>query len=909
MRFDQLARVLSAMALVGLISVAGTSCGGGGGNGGNGTSSGAVVLGISIPGVAGGNNFVRADGTSTLVPNVFLNGRLVITLGGNVDPSSLPPAGQAVAGPVEIISLTSNTPARGVFSVNPLNPAQVIFDAFPPTSTIPGQGCVAGFNGTETYRISVTAAGPAGAGNVLTVGGNPLSTGAAGTFSTINCDPLNPSPSFTDSNGVDPQVIAQSPAPGSNMNVGAIPGFPTSTIITIDVDESVDPSSVNASNLVLVNKTINTTMDVPVGGSVSLMQFGSVPGNPSIARIVYATSQPLPDGHTFEFVFLGVTDLAGKPLNAPTVGTAFSTIDENNNVPVAFVEDFSTTNNRGSLTQSIVWPGTVAGDPNSGRVSSIFPIAILGNGLDGVGSFPTSMTINADSQLTPGDPNAAPAVYNFTTLSLGNPGGAPVTLNFTSTTNVSPGAANFPVHFRSQTDINVRNSATLLFEGRKQTINGGPPNVGSVVSITGGWGGPGGGRGGEASPLNDPNIANLKGDPGEGAHVDANDTTKPGGMIGNTGDDSVSPPTGLFNSFYGGGGAGFSGLNLSPAPNFGPSGGGGGTASGFAGYGGMPPAGNTNITFTNSTNGESQNGSDGAGLGAPNGGVRGQVMAAMMSPLIAPVGGSGGGASGDRGNGGVVSTFRTGAAGGGGGGAVRLSAGGTVTFGFLSTISVKGGTGSDAMGPFVAGGAGGSGGSILAQTFGTLVLNASAAFDASGGPGGVDLTPINPVPVLNGDGGQGGDGLIQLEDGTANFVSTSLGFITVRGELFTQIFPLTGTITDMARSIPIDTGSNGTDYTAASATSMTGTNAMSTVDVQVFGIAEDPNTAGQPATTTMSVNGTILMVGPLPLSQFDQLDGFRFFIFEITTSYPSPPSVSATDVLPFVDDITINYSN
>ncbi len=914
MRFDHLARFMFTLALVAIVSVASTSCSGGGGNGG-GTSADAVVMGISISNLPNneGDNFVVENSVQNNVPsNVFLNARIVIRLGGSVDPSSLPPAGLAnVGSAIEIVSLTSNQAASGVFSLNPADPREVFFEAFPPTSVLPGQGCIAGFRPNETYRISVTSAGPGGSGNVLIVGGNPLQSGAAGTFQTVSCDPGNPSSAFDDTNGADPQVVGQNPPPGTNLLVAAYPGFPTSTVITLDIDESVDPSSVNPSNLVLVNTTINSFMSVPVGGSVSLQQLGSVPGNPTVARLIFTTTDPLDDGHSYEFMFLGVTDLSGNLLAAPAGGTSISTVFENNNTPTSFVEDFTTTNNRGTLTQSIVWPGTVSGDPLSGTLSAIFPVTILGNGLDGVGDFPNSVTINADNQLTPGDPNAQPAVYNFTSLTFGDAGGSSRTISFSSTTNVSPGEANFPVHFRSTGDITVRNFTTVSFDGGVQTQPAGMGVNATTNSVRGGWGGPGGGRGGTGSPINDNMVINLFGDPGEGAHTNMADPTMPGGVIGNVGDIAQSPPVGVVDPYYGGGAPGAAGIDLSSAPNPGPSGGGGGTATSFMGYGSMPPAGNASITFTASTPGETQTGTDGFGSGAPAAGVAGQPMTMMMTPLTFALGGSGGGAGGDRGrmSSGALS-YRAGAGGGGGGGAARFSAGGTITFGVLSVVSVKGGRGGSATPPLVAHGGGGSGGSFLAQTFGALVPNPSATFDASGGDIGTPMPPpANPEPPLNGEGGRGGDGIIQLEDGTGGFITTSLGLITVSGEFFTQVFPLAGTITDVARSIAIDTGSNATDFTAASATSSTGSNAMATLSIQLFGIAEDPIAPGTPATTAVSPSGFPLMVGPLSLAQFDQLDGYRYFLFQVTTSYPAPPGVSLGDTLPSVSDITVDYNN
>ncbi|MFT7618613.1 MAG: hypothetical protein ACI97A_002260 [Planctomycetota bacterium] len=913
MRIDHLSRSLSTMAILVVVSVVCASCGGGGGGGDSTSSSAAQAGSIFIPNLgAQGSNFVIAGVQNETPVDVFLNARIRFVFGGAVSASSLPAAGLAIGNGIDIVRADTLIPASGVFSMGP-GVGEVFFDAFPPSSTVPGQGCQAGFQPSAEYVIDVKSVGVGGQGisNVLIINGSPLTTGASGRFFTIACDTNNPSDAF-DPNGETPVVLTISPAAGFVGPPGAIPGSNVNaTILTVDLGGAVDPSSVNASNLLLVNNTINTTTQVPVGGVVTLQQLGSVPGNPSIARITYTTSSPLVGGYDYELLFQGIIGLSGGTIVAPAVGTVFSVLADAVPTPVAFVEDFTTTANRGSLTESIEWPG-------NGMLSTTLPIAIIGTGADGIGNFSSTMTFNADAHDLPAgasiDPNPVAGEYNFTSLTFGNVSSQPRTFLFSSSTDTSPGEGNFPVSFRSLTTITILSGADLNLDGRQQTIiggGGGAPVFAFLTDIPGGWGGPGGGRGGTSSPINDVTVINLTGLPGEGAHTDATDSTRPGGTIGNVGTlVSGGPPIGLVDDYYGGGDTGRAGISVSTNPNLGPSGGGGGTATAFAGY--MP---NTNFRiFTTSTDGETQSGTDGGGLGAPLAGVRGKSMPVMMTPLTFAVGGSGGGASGDRGNqagANPAQSYRSGGAGGGGGGAIRFTAGNDIVINF-ATISVNGGKGGACGGLAVAHGGGGSAGSILVQTFGDLQVDVGATFEAVGGAIGERANGdpfIGTEPPLNGEGGRGGDGIVQLEDADG-ILSGFPQFSVVTGEFMSRIFPSAGTITDMAQSLPIDTMSNGTTYQSASEVSSTGSEVTSTLMVQFFGLAENPLAPGTPATTAMSSGGTPLIVGPFTAAQISELNGYRYFMFEVVTSYSSSATAgTGTITLPSADMISVNYSN
>ena len=110
-------------------------------------------------------------------------------------------------------------------------------------------------------------------------------------------------------------------------------------------------------------------------------------------------------------------------------------------------------------------------------------------------------------------------------------------------------------------------------------------------------------------------------------------------------------------------------------------------------------------------------------------------------------------------------------AGGGGGGAIHILAGGDITIstnmGATGRISASGGNGGDG-GADGSGGGAGSGGVIWLQTLGNINLQGS--IEAIGGTGG------DAGNIVSADGGNGGIGLIRLED--ADGIITGGGSIT-----------------------------------------------------------------------------------------------------------------------------------
>ncbi|MCB9831332.1 MAG: Ig-like domain-containing protein [Planctomycetes bacterium] len=892
MRTVQLARFLAPLALVLVASLGIVACGGGSGGSSNGATGDAAVMDIRVQGIA---EPIHTDGTDNpggVAPvGAFLNARITFTFGGTVDPSSIPGAGPAQSGSIQIIDVNGNLPANGVFTINPSNPRQVFFDAFPPSTNA---ACFAGFTSNSTYRITLNTQ-TSNSGPAIMVGDTPLQRGANPIFQVRSCGGVNDDP-FTDTNGVPPSVVRTVPAAGTMVNATAIPGFPNNSTVTIDVDEALDPQTVSPNTVILVNRTINAAADIPAAGTVAFTQFGLVNGNPSISRITFTTSVPLADGNDYAIRFAGVKDLAGNDLVVATDALRFTILDANNGQPQVFSDDFSTTDNRLDLASAIVWPGTSMTDPNSGHIAATFPIEVIGNGLDGVGSFTSSMTINSDTQLTPGDPEAEPGTYNFTTLAVGSTSGGTV-LTFQSTTDTYPGQVNWPLRFRATSTIDIRTDTTINCNGRQNPTQGGGSLLSTVNSIPGGWGGPGGGRGGTASPSTDGVTDDEYGLPGEGAHTDPQFPSQPGGTLDNI---AGTWPAGTHNAFYGGGFGGQSGFGIS-SPSYqivGGAGGGGGTASGLT----MPQG---TFTFQVPTAGETRLGTDGLGTGAPAAGQPGQPMPYMIPPLIDACGGSGGGAGGDRRNGtGNILGARCGGAGGGGGGGIRFSAGGDISIGVLTVINCAGGNGGRVVPP--AGfGAGGSGGSIVVQTFGNINLLPACVFNTIGGAPGDTNGDLVINTLLDAEGGQGGSGVIQFEDGAAGFVTT-FNTTNINGETLAQVFSFAANVNGTATSKVIDTLSVATDYTAATASVFPGP--TGTVTIRLIGIAEDPNNPGNPATSAMSSGGDPLMVGPVDITQFDQLDGFRYFQFQISTVFPAPPATMQGDALPYVDDISISYT-
>ncbi|HGY91388.1 MAG TPA: hypothetical protein ENK43_09470 [Planctomycetes bacterium] len=865
------------LVLVMGVALAMTSCGGGSGGGGGG--GGGSVEEITVQGV-GAPIYTNGQAPQPVCPQgAFLNARVSIKFSGPVDPSSLPPDGPAQAGSIQIVNTTTNAGAMGVFSVDAMDPSIVHFTALPPSD--PAQGCNAGMVPNAVYTVFVPDQ-TSGVAQVIQVGGAPVSQAVTTCFGVVSCGAPGDNP-FTDSDPNPPAIVATTPAMDATAPLtsqSAIAFTPSSSQIIIDVDQALEPTTVNQNTVFLVNTTANPNNPIPQAGTIEFTQFGFIPGE-NVSRIKITTTLPVGDGDVYEVRFNGVADLGGQALTVPA-GTLLFTVQNNMNpMPQTFVENFDTTTNRGPITGEAAWDG-------NGNVSATFPLEIVGDGTDGMGMFNTSVTINTDMT-----PTNDPGIYNFTDLTIGDPLNFGVMISFMSTTDVAPGESNVAIRLRSQAGVDILDGAQIICNGRPGASGGTAPPSSSSNRL-GGWGGPGAGAGGIASPNTD-GTASPAGNPGEGGHISATDPNLPGDQV------NTSPG----NPLYGGGGGGAIGA----APNFNDAaaGGGGGTASSFGGYGGANPAPSPSFTFTAATAGEPHLGNDGMGGGAPPPGQPGPIPLAMIPPLQKAIGGSGGGAGGDRvtvaAN---VATHIPGGAGGGGGGACRISAGQDITIGTACQLRVDGGDGGNAGGVFAGKGAGGSGGSLILQAFGDInlgigpILSARGAFGSGGNP---------PSSTLNGDGGRGGDGVLQLQDGSVNFMSVlATNAVIATGEFVGSLLSLgSGGLTGVAESLPIDTGSASPDYTSGSAVINLGTIATATVTVEVVGIAEDPTSPGNPATTAMAADGTPLMSSPTPLSQLDVLDGYRFFKIIITLTYPPPPASTLSDVLPNVDSVTINY--
>jgi hypothetical protein len=276
------------------------------------------------------------------------------------------------------------------------------------------------------------------------------------------------------------------------------------------------------------------------------------------------------------------------------------------------------------------------------------------------------------------------------------------------------------------------------------------------------------------------------------------------------------------------------------------------------------------------------------------------LPAAFVPPLSNPIGGSGGGAGGDRLATNNFASDYTSSAGGGGGGAMRISAGGSIDLGQVILLQCNGGNGGANPGPLLPKGAGGSGGSILVQTFSDVNMGIAVQLFCQGGIGSGGNPTSTGWP--DGDGGNGGGGLVQLEDndGIIN-TSTSVAL----AELFTQQFQFTTNVNGSADSRIIDSGSNTTDYVASNSLGTTHVNATAgstgTISVQILGMAEDPNNPGNAGTTPG------LMMGPVDVANIADLDGFRFFLYRIDTAFPPPPATVLGDPLPECTEVGVAW--
>ena len=867
-----------SVAILSIAVLSSLSCGGGGGGGRAGIAG--LVIGINVTGNPQPIFSPKFAPPGVCPPGNFLNSRIMITFDGVVDFASLPLDGPAAGGGIQIVEVLQGAAAVGRFTVDPLDPATVVFTPFAPASAV--QPCAAGLAAGSVYVVTVHDA--AGNASPITVEGVAVSQAVSACFRVVECGAPGDTP-FTDVMPGPPNVVSTTPpsdptAPLTTQNAIADPVDPSRSTVVIDLDDALDPATVDANRVFLVNTSANAATPILVGADIAFEQSGTIPGT-EVSRLTLTTHEPLADGDVHEIRISGLTDLAGTALVLAEGALRFSVQDNNDDQPVAFAETFDDQTNLGSLQGSIAWPG-------DGQVRAVFPIEIVGNGLDGPGVLDQPITINTDMVLTPGDPNAVPGVFNFTSLIVGDIGNPVFSISFSSTTDQPPGESNFVVNLRSVGPVTVLAGAEINGDGRVGEQGGNLP-LAATSSRSGGWGGPGGGAGGVSSP-NVNNAASPFGLRGEGGHVDVNDPMRSGGTTNN---DPASP-------FFGGGGGAEAGVEASFA--FGAGGGGGGSASAFAGYGAADPI---NFSFETSSAGMPHQGVDGMGAKAPLAGPAGPFPAAMLPPLIEAIGGSGGGAGGDRVIApGTLNGQAPGAGGGGGGGGIRISSGALVSLEDLTRISCRGGDGGQSAGFFAGDGAGGSGGTIFIQSFEQLAFGVGVSLDCGGGLGGVVVMGLQTL----GTGGRGGDGLIQLEDAGATFVADFSTNGVAVGEIFTQSSLISSGVAGLATSIIMDSGSTSVDYDAATALVDPGPVPGSMVAVQVTGFLDDPSSPGQPATVASGAQGLPLMMGPVDLNDIGMLDGFRYFRYEVVTSFAAPPMTNITDILPLAESFNLEYT-
>ncbi|MEE9392923.1 MAG: hypothetical protein V3W41_10500 [Planctomycetota bacterium] len=874
MRFTAPNRLLFCCLLVAVATLA-AACGGGGGGGGGGAGD-AVIARITVSGI-GPDLFQNGQSTQPVAPiGAFPNSAVRFFFAGPVSAASLPADGPAV-GSIRIADVATAAPAQGTWSIEGANNEIAVFAAFPPLDV--ESPCSAGLAPNATYAIFV-ADSQGGNTDVVMIGGQPISQAVSTQFVVVDCDPANPL--LVDPVPGPPIAIPNTPptldATAPMIDPTVIAGVPGSSRIIIDFNEPVLGSAfneaINPGGVQILNVSANPGVEIPVAiAAVQFDQLGTIPGV-SVARLTLTTTSELADGDVYELRLFNVSDLGQNIFSTMPGELQFTVIDQLDDQMFTFNEDFSTTDNLGEIPQgsAISWAGT-------GTVEATFPIDVVGTGVLGSGLISTPMIIDTEDFMINGM-QVSDGAFNFTDLSI-NPSATPgFTVTFTSTSDEPPGESNFSVRIRATGTIDIGGGTVLGCDGRDGAPAGALGDAPTMLT-RGGYGGPGAGRGGDGSPNTDGTIS-LTGTAGGGANIDPFDSTVAGNSVNSI---ATSP-------LFGAGGPG--GRGTAPIANA--SGGGGATTSSFDGnfmvITPVPPA---TWTFAASS----------AGLAfsptstGPAGGLVGPNPAAAVTPIAFGIAGSGGGGGGDAFVITGVAFDRPGGAGGGGGGGIRISAGGTITLGSLTQINCRGGGGGAAVIPGTGNGGGGSGGSILMQTFDVINFGMTNILQTRGGNGGSG-------GGVAGTGGMGGDGVIQLEDSNASALLTSALSLIISGEILPRAFQFQGSVSGLAISDPIDTGSISTNYTSASAIFDNGL--TGTAEVFVRGLAENPDVPGTAATTMTTGGGVPLMSAAVPLANISQLNGYRFFRLEINTNFPPPPVTAIGDPLPSVSDVTVNYS-
>lgn len=776
------------------------------------------------------NNGGTTGTPGACVTGAFLNNELTLHFGGSVDPASLPSAGPA-SGSINIFTSGalpgSVVPAVGVFTVRddprlPTPNGRIV--AFLPQ--LPnGPGCTgAGLIPDSVYTVFVPGQGQ---GQVLTVGSQPLATGAFTCFRTQACNPATPEASFVDPSPGPAVVTGTIPAMGNPSPPAIPPASIAGNTVVVFFDELVLPGTVNTSTFRLVNQT--TGSQVP--GTVQVFTSGAgsvITQGPS--RVEYTAFEPLTPSSIFRLeVDATVTDFFGNPAELiagmPGMPLLFQTQTTTPTAQTPFVENFQNTNNAASVPGNMTWGG--------GSLTIAFSSVVAGTGAFGPMVFgPGNHTLDTGAPPVPGFANG---VWNASVIDV----------QIGATVRVF---GPHPAHLRSMGTITIDgtiNASAGTTAGAPAPETGpsaGAFNNGQGIApsvVAGGLGGPGAGRGGNASQGG--TVRTERGEDGFGANI--NGMPNPG-----------VPPT----ISYGGGQGGDGSFRF-------PSGGQMGELGGLGGAGGS--------AFTTGA------------IGGPYGMVGpncvpqpstvqpvAQATGSTVSftpPISELSAGSGGGGGGDRHEVAGAMSDDQGGGGGGGGGGLRLSSLGDVNVnGSLLAAGAPGGNGNVFFGGF---GGGGSGGLVWLQSLGQLNVSSSATIRVDGGTMGTNC--------VSGLGGQGGDGLIQLEDsdGTVNtgFNATPPSSVFVLG----VVSP--GNV-GTATSTFFNTGSQLPTY--QSATEVSNPGATGTVTIMYQGAhasVTDPNvpdlstlSAPVPAAQISNLNGrrfirftALLTYPPFPATQ------------------------------------------
>ena len=864
--------VLAAVASSVLLS----SCGGGGG--------GARLLLISADG-ASGPLWSRVNGRPSVPPSspvgVFVNGRIIFTFDGPVDPASVP-AGPLALGSLNVVAELTGLPAQGAFTVedDPAfaagNQRRIVFAPTLPSD--PSASCSGGIGSFQDYAVSV----PSGttSSSVIVVDGERIGEGAVARFRTCGCPSGGGCTSpFLDAVAGAPFVTSTNPPSSDPAPAGIVPLSIEGNTIEINISEPLDPAGINLANV----RVVNTQTGAQVPGSLVFHQATSATG-PS--RIDYVAANTLPGNTTYQIILdPAIRDFGGNSVemaqgNQAAVLLLVTSPSLSQPLPPLF-EGFGTANPAG-VTGAASWSG-------NGFLQATFPTQLTGTGADGAVTAPTGTTLLDTNQLVGG--TSRMGIWNFTSLTI--PALATVRV-------IGP----YQAHLRCLGTVTIdgiinANAANLPFTSVNPYDRGPEPGIqnnngGLNCEANGGMGNAGGGNGGSGSgstppPGSPPTFqCTVRAATGENGY---------GPTIGGALNPGVPA-----NNFYAGGQGGDSGCFPSvgagcTAGDLGGLGGAGGSA-GRIGEAGLPRVSTAACT---PAPGVTQP------IAQPS-----PVAVVMVPPIAVLSAGSGGGGGGDHweSTGTPPNNDDQGGGAGGGGGGIRISSVGAYSQGVTGQIIARGAQGNFAQAQGGCGGSG-SGGEVWIQSFSTVTMNAAATIDVTGPP---RLSPtVGLIGCTNQAAGGGGAGLVQLEAGSGPTPTASFNLQPVptptSGAVFSAPpFAFGVTITGQGRSGLRFAGTLAPDYTSAVEVFSLGNAAGATLTIRYEGAHEavnsTPNNPIPDPTTlkTMATGG-----GPITAANLSELDGYSFIEFIVDFSYPAPPATPANAILPSVDSITINF--